>query len=68
VKSDQGEGGCFFFSKQSQDVIVRTPKSSSICQNKPRFVSELTLAYAGASDRNKLTEKLMAFLLLLLVL
>lgn len=51
----------FFFFRQGQDIIVRTPKSSSICQNKPKFVSELTLAYVGASDRKKLIEKLMAF-------
>lgn len=49
--------GFFFFFKQGQDIIVRTPKSSSICQNKPKFVSELTLAYVGASDRKKLIEK-----------
>lgn len=52
---------CFFFFKQGQDVIARTPKSSSICQNKTKFVSELTLAYVGASDRKKLIEKRVAF-------
>lgn len=49
--------GFFSFFKQGQDIIVRTPKSSSISQNKPKFVSELTLAYVGASDRKKLMEK-----------
>lgn len=52
---------CFLFFKQGQDIIVRTPKSSSFCQNKPKFVSELTLAYVGASDRKKLIEKRVAF-------
>lgn len=50
-----------FFLFQARPVIVRTPKSSSICQNKPKFVSELTLAYVGASDRKKLIEKRVAF-------
>lgn len=61
VKSDQGGGFFvdyfFFFFKQEQDIIVRKLKSSSICQNKPKFVSESTLAYVRASERKKLIEK-----------
>lgn len=60
MKSEQGGFFVLFFFiifQAGQDIIVRTPKSSSICQNKPRFVSELTLAYVGASDRKKLIEK-----------
>lgn len=71
VKSDQGV--CFIFLsffKHSQDIVVRTPRCHSVFQSKPKFVSDLTLAYVRGSETERSLQRneWMAFFWLLLVL
>lgn len=54
VKSDQGV--CFIFLsffKHSQDIVVRTPRCHSVFQSKPKFASDLTLAYVRGSETER---------------